>query len=226
VPARTPRDSLPAGRAAGAAAYAVGERYLGLRDLLAGAEIVHSAELGTWFSAQPARLRERLGFKLVLTVWETIPWRDAYRWPRERGYRRAVLPRADVCLAATERARDALLLEGAPAERIEVSPPGIDLERFGRCRGGRAGGPFLSAGRFVWEKGHQDFLRALAALRQGIGVSAVPEARGMVVGDGPEAARLRAYADELGSRTRSSSGRPCPTTRCRAYARASAFVLA
>ena len=32
VPARTPRDSLPRGRAAGAAAYALGERYLGLRD--------------------------------------------------------------------------------------------------------------------------------------------------------------------------------------------------
>ena len=74
-------------RAAGAAAYAVGERYLGLRELLAGADVVHAAEIGTWFSAQAARLREALGFRLVLTVWETIAWRDTYRWPRERGYR-------------------------------------------------------------------------------------------------------------------------------------------
>src|SRR5215217_3365094 len=138
VPARTPRDSLPAGRAAGAAAYAVGERYLGLRELLAGADIVHAAEIGTWFSAQAAKLKRALGFRLVLTVWETIAWRDAYRWPRERAYRRAVLPVVDLCLAATERARDALLLEGVPAERVEVSPPGIELERFGA---GETGAP-------------------------------------------------------------------------------------
>jgi glycosyltransferase involved in cell wall biosynthesis len=227
VPARTPRDSLPGGRAAGAAAYAVGERYLGLRDLLAGAEIVHAAEIGTWFSAQAARLRERLGFKLVLTVWETIPWRDTYRWPRERGYRRAVLPRADLCLAATERARDALLLEGVPAERVVVSPPGIDLERFGAVSHAGPEGLFMSAGRLVWEKGHQDFLRALAALRQGIGVAAVPEARGMVVGDGPEAGRLRAYADELGIADAVEFRATVPYDEMPAlYARASALVLA
>src|SRR5215211_4388352 len=165
VPARTPRDTLPAGRAAGAAAYALGERYLGLRELLAGADIVHAAEIGTWFSAQAARLREALGFRLVLTVWETIAWRDAYRWPRERRYRRAVLPRADLCLATTERARDALLLEGVPPDRVKVSGPGIDLGRFGAAER-VSGGPLLSAGRLVWEKGHQDFLRAIAALRQ------------------------------------------------------------
>ena len=105
VPARTPRDSLPSGRAAGAAAYVLGERYLGLRELLAGADVVHAAEIGTWFSAQAAKLKRELGFRLVLTVWETLAWRDTYRWPRERGYRRAVLPQVDLCLAATERAR-------------------------------------------------------------------------------------------------------------------------
>src|SRR3954454_6120006 len=163
VPARTPRDSLPAGRAAGAAAYALGERYMGLREQLAGADVVHAAEIGTWFSAQAAKLKRALGFRLVLTVWETIAWRDTYRWPRERGYRRAVLPHVDLCLAATERARDALLLEGVAPERVEVAPPGIDLERFGAVTGERGSGLFLSAGRLVWEKGHQDFLRAFAA---------------------------------------------------------------
>jgi glycosyltransferase involved in cell wall biosynthesis len=133
----------------------------------------------------------------VLTVWETIAWRDAYRWPRERGYRRAVLPHVDLCLAATERARDALLLEGVAPERVEVSPPGIDLERFASAERG-AGGYVLSAGRLVWEKGHQDVLRAFAALRQGIGVAPRPDLRLLVVGDGPEGGKLRAYADELG----------------------------
>lgn len=227
VPARTPRDALPAGRAAGAAAYAVGERYLGLRELLAGADIVHSAEIGTWFSAHAARLQEALGFRLVLTVWETIAWRDSYRWPRERRYRRAVLPRADLCLAATERARDALRLEGVRAERIEVAPPGVDLERFGAERRHAPGGPFLSAGRLVWEKGHQDFLRAIAALRQGIGVAPSPDARGLIVGDGPEAGRLRAYAEELGIADVVEFRATVPYDEMPAlYASASALVLA
>jgi glycosyltransferase involved in cell wall biosynthesis len=229
VPARTPRDSLPGGRAAGAAAYAVGERYLGLRELLAGADIVHSAEIGTWFSAQAARLRERLGFKLVLTVWETIAWRDSYRWPRERGYRRAVLPRADLCLAATERARDALLLEGVAADRVEVSPPGIDLERFASASAGASGGErlILSAGRLVWEKGHQDVLRAFAALRQGIGVAPRTDVRLLIVGDGPEGGRLRSYADELGIADAVEFRATVPYDEMPAlYASASALVLA
>ena len=127
---------------------------------------MHAAEIGTWFSAQAAKLKRELGFRLVLTVWETIAWRDAYRWPRERGYRRAVLPQVDLCLATTERARDALLLEGVPAERVEVSPPGIDLARFAAAARRRAAGYVLSAGRLVWEKGHQDVLRAFAMLRE------------------------------------------------------------
>ena len=222
----SPRDRMPSGRFAGAAAYAVGERYLGLRELLEGADVVHAAEIGTWFSAQAAKLRDALGFKLVLTVWETIAWRDAYRWPRERGYRRAVLPRADLCLAATGRARDALLLEGVPAERVEVAPPGIDLERFAAAE--RADGGFvLSAGRLVWEKGHQDVLRAVAALRQGIGVAPRPDLRLLIVGDGPEGKRLRAYADDLGIADAVEFRATVPYDEMPAlYAGASALVLA
>ena len=74
-----------------------------------------------WFSGQPAALKERLGFGLVLTVWETIPFRETFRAFRGRRYRRDALAHADLFLAATERARRCLLLEGADAERIEVS---------------------------------------------------------------------------------------------------------
>ena len=178
VPARTPRDSLPAGRVAGAAAYAVGERYLGLRELLDGADVVHAAEIGTWFSAQAAKLR------------------------------------------------DALLLEGVAPERVEVSPPGIDLERFGAVE--RSNGGFvLSAGRLVWEKGHQDVLRAIAALRQGIGGAPRRDLRLLVVGDGPEGKRLRSYADELGIADAVEFRATVPYDEMPAlYAGASALVLA
>jgi glycosyltransferase involved in cell wall biosynthesis len=222
VPVRTPRDALPAGPVAGAAAYAIGERYLGLQERLAGADIVHAAEIGTWFAAQAARAKHALGFRLVLTVWETIPWRDAYRWPRERRYRRVTLPAADLLLPATERARQGLLLEGANPERMEVAPPGIELAHFAAAGSAPDGDPhlILSVGRLVWEKGHQDVLRAFATLRR-------DDVRLEIVGDGPERGRLEAYAEELGVAGAVRFVRSVPYEQMPAtYARASCLVLA
>ena len=186
------RDRLPRGRTGDLAALVLGDRYLALADALSGADIVHAAELGVPYSHGPALLRERLGFRLVLTVWETIPFGDGYRRFRGRRQRRETIPQVDLFLAATERARRSLLLEGAPADRIEVSPPGVDTSRF-RATAPPADHLVLSAGRLVWEKGHQDLLRALAWLRRdGIGV------RALVVGAGPEQERLHGVARELG----------------------------
>lgn len=231
VSVRTPRDVLPGGRLAGGAAYAAGERYLDLRRHLADADIVHGAEIGTWHSAQAARLKERLEYALVLTVWETIAWRDTYRWPRERGYRRAVLPTADRYLAATERARAGLLLEGVEADRIDVCPPGIDVAHFEAAATGAAPGDgvhrILSAGRLVWEKGHQDVLRAFAALRQGLFAPPRTDVALEVVGSGPEEAKLKRYAEDLGIADAVSFIATVPYERMpERYAAASCLVLA
>ncbi len=231
---RTPRDVLPgSGRITGGAAYALGERYLGLDEHLRGADIVHAAELATWYAAQAAALRDREGFRLLLTVWETIAFREAYRWRRERAYRRAVLAAGDRYLATTGRARAALLLEGVPQERIGVCPPGIDLDRFARgaeAAGGPAAGSghtILSAGRLVWEKGHQDVLRAFAALRLGIDAPPRDDVRLLIVGDGPERAKLERYAAELGVAAHTEFRRTVPYDEMPAlYAAASALVLA
>jgi len=197
-PARALSDALPGGPLGALATRAAGERFLGLRRLLRDADVVHAAELGNWYSAQAARLKATLGFKLVVTAWETLPLRDSYRNVRTRPYARSVLAAADRFLATTERARDALLLEGAPPQRVTVCEPGIDVQSFARARDARppADGSHLvlSAGRLVWEKGHQDLLRALALLRlRGRG-----DVRALIVGDGPEGRRLRALAQELG----------------------------
>jgi glycosyltransferase involved in cell wall biosynthesis len=200
-PARTLRARLPRGRAGDLLVRLPGDRYIALEPLLRDADIVHSQELGYWYSAQAARLRPKLGFKLVLTVWETIPFLDSYRNLRTRRYRELVLRETDLFLAATERARDSLLLEGASPERIRVAPPGVDLERFGAVPTEPPERHLvLSAGRLVWEKGHQDVLRAVAALRRGVVAlparAATPQVT--IVGAGPEAARLERYARELG----------------------------
>ncbi len=230
APTRTPRDVLPRGRAAGAAAYVLGERYLDLEERLAGAQIVHAAEIGTWFSAQAARLKPKLGYKLVLTVWETIAWRDAYRWPRERAYRRRVLKQVDLFLPATERARDGLALEGVPAERMEVCPPGIDTAHFAGPGGAPARADrhtILCAGRLVWEKGQQDVLRAFAALGSGLVGPADTRSRLLIVGNGPEEKRLRGYAAELGLADRVEFRATVPYEEMPAlYAAASCLVLA
>jgi glycosyltransferase involved in cell wall biosynthesis len=228
VPVRATRDRLPDGRAMRALSYVVGDRYNGLDDLLTGAEIVHSADLATWFSAQAAGLKRQLGYKLVLTVWETIPFLSAYRWPRERRWRERTLAETDLFIAASERARSCLLLEGVDPARIVVSYPGIDSEHFAATPASppREPGLVLSPGRLVWQKGHQDVIRAIAALRRGL-VPGAPDARLLLVGSGPDEGRLRRYCDELGiaEAVELRSGVPYAEMPD-VYARASCMVLA
>ena len=217
---RARRDLLPGGRLGDLAALAAGDRYWGLERALEGADIVHSAELGVWFSGQPARVKAELGFKLVLTVWETIPFRDTFRAFRGRADRRAALAATDVFLAATERARSGLLLEGVENERIVVSPPGVDIERFA-VRGEAPAGDghvIVSPGRLVWEKGHYDVLRALALLD--------PPARALLVGSGPEREKLLRYAAELGLADRVQVEAVPYDEMPAVFARASCVVLA
>jgi glycosyltransferase involved in cell wall biosynthesis len=215
------RDRLPRGRTGDLAALAAGDRYLGLEGALAGADIVHAAELGVPYSHGPALLKERLGFRLVLTVWETIPFGDAYRRFRGRRQRRETIPRVDLFLAATERARRGLLLEAVPDGRVVVSAPGIDTARFSTTEP-PATHLVLSVGRLVWEKGHQDLLRALAWLRhEGRDVHA------LVVGAGPEEERLRVHARDLGVAGAVEWRRSVPYDEMPGvFARASCFVLA
>ena len=216
-PARAMRDVLPDGRLGDLLVRVPGDRYLRPRDALAGADVVHAQELGYWYSAQAARAKQALGFKLALTVWETLPFKDAYRNVRTRPYRKATLAAADLFLPATDRAARGLEVEGADRSRIRVSAPGVDLDRFTP-----ADPPgelvVLSAGRLVWEKGHQDVLRALAL---------VPEARAIIIGRGPEEERLQRYAAELGVASRVQFRAFVPYAEMPAvYASASCLVLA
>ena len=195
-PARTLRDVLPKGRLGDLAVRLPGDRYLHAADALQGVDIVHAQELGYWYTTQAAQAKQELGFKLVLTVWETLPFADSFRNFRTRRYRRAALSGADLFLAATDRARAALILEGASAERIRVCEPGIDIDRFNVPPVVLDEHVILSPGRLVWEKGHYDVIRAIAALRSGVVDGPVP--RLVIIGAGPDRDRLQGYAGELG----------------------------
>ncbi len=227
VPVRSLRDLLPAGPLGEVGAGLLGDRYLSAEQAFAAADVVHAEELSFWFSAEAARRRPRYGFKLVQTVWETLPFLNAYRNRHARHHRELVLAQTDLFLPATERAAEALRLEGVPRERMRVCSPGIDVERFAAANGtatahreagptpaggagtatapARPGTPprhtIVSPGRLVWEKGHQDVLRALAALHRGIVPlpdRSLAKPRLLIVGAGPEERRLREHAAELG----------------------------
>lgn len=222
-PVTSVRDRLPGGIVGRALAELGGERYLADSDAAyARADIVHAEELSFWFAADAARRKTRHGYKLVQTVWETLPLLATYRNRQARRYRKEVLGATDLFLPVTERARQALLLEGVEEERTMVCAPGVDTERFGAC----ATAPptehvVLSAGRLVWEKGHQDVLRAVALLvREG------RPAKVRIVGRGPEEDRLRAYAAELGLEDRVEIGGLPYDRMPSAFASASCMVLA
>ncbi len=203
VPARALRDLLPRGPLGELSAGVLGDRYLSAEESFADADIVHAAELSFWFAAEAAKRRSRYGFKLVQTVWETLPFLVAYRNRHARKYRELVLANTDLFLPATERAALALQLEGVSPERITVCPPGIDTARFAAPPTGQAPAvhTIVSPGRLVWEKGHQDVLRALALMHRGTirtpsGETVCP--RLLIIGSGPEESRLRAHAADLG----------------------------
>jgi glycosyltransferase involved in cell wall biosynthesis len=201
---RSVRDLLPRGALGDVAASVLGNRYLSADEAFAWADIVHAEELGFWFAADAARRRPGARFRLVQTIWETLPMGSVYRNRQARRHRELVLAHTDRFLPTTERAALALRLEGVDPSRIEVCPPGIDTDRFavpGTERPGSAEHVIVSPGRLVWEKGHQDVLRALALLHRGIvgardGTTLRPRLK--IVGSGAEAGRLRAHADELG----------------------------
>jgi glycosyltransferase involved in cell wall biosynthesis len=231
VRARALRDLLPRGPIGELSAGVLGDRYLSAEEAFSEADIVHAAELSFWFAAEAARRRHRHDFRLVQTVWETLPMLAAYRNRHARRFREAVLSETDLFLPATERAALALRLEGVPPERITVCPPGIDVDRFAAhsTHEPAAEHTIVSAGRLVWEKGHQDVLRALALLHRGevrtpAGETVRP--RLLIIGSGPEESRLRAYAAELGlSAAVEIKGVPYEEMPA-VFARASVMVLA
>src|SRR3954464_2127890 len=144
VEVKTRRDRAPKGRVGELVTGLIGDDYVDLDDKLSGFDVVHAAELSFWFSASVARARTAGGsFKLVQTVWETIPFLDAYRNRHARKFRAEVLASTDLYLAATERARAALRLEGVADEKIKVCPPGIDIDRF------RSSGPAVTQSEHV-----------------------------------------------------------------------------
>ncbi|MGD0196607.1 MAG: glycosyltransferase [Solirubrobacteraceae bacterium] len=198
---QVPLASLPPVGSGRLARRLLGDRSARLRGLaaaLSGCELVHSAETFLPISEQAAELKPAHGFKLVLTCWENIPFLHDDN-PLLSARKRLVREATDLFVAVTQGARDALLLEGVAPDRIVVQPVGVDRATFheqaadATLRGGweLADGSqtVLYCGRLIREKGVLDLLRALAS---------VPQTALIIVGQGPERARLELAASACG----------------------------
>lgn len=92
-------------------------------------DIVHSAETFHGFSYQAAKAKKRWNFRLVVTQWENIPFAREDNLIRKK-LKETVRRQADLFIAITEKAKDALVQEGVSPEKIVIQPMGVDIDRF------------------------------------------------------------------------------------------------
>lgn len=110
---------------------------------------------------------------------------------------------ASALIANSQNTAGLLTRMGAPADRIHVVHPGVDVDRYRPDRGQAAelrarllsGADvlLLTVGRLQRRKGHDVVLQALSSL-----VTHRPRVRYVIVGDGEERARLESMAITLG----------------------------
>jgi glycosyltransferase involved in cell wall biosynthesis len=146
----------------------------GLEKYLEGVDLVDLAETYHPFGYQVAQAKARLGYKLVVSVHENIPFtheRPGFR----RQTKRTVFEAADHFFALSSMAKQSLIVEGTPADCISVVPTmGVKTERFQPTEKDHAWLERLNlstddlvtlfVGRLTWSKGCFDLLWAFKLL--------------------------------------------------------------
>lgn len=138
-----------------------------------------------------------------------------------------LLSKGELFLPISFQFRERLIALGAPADKVMVQRMALNLDMFGA--GARQHRPatneftFLSIGRLVEKKGHNDAIEALAICKAAHPSLAI---RLVIIGDGPLSARLRALAATLGvaDSVVFTGALPRPAVR-EHLAQADAFVL-
>jgi glycosyltransferase involved in cell wall biosynthesis len=122
-------------------------------------------------------------------------------WSRYAMLKRRLQQGADLFIAVSEAIRAKAGAQGFPAERTIVHYNGIDLARFRAPAAEREPNLVLHVGRLVEKKGTRLLLDALAD---------VPEAKAVILGDGPlrKALERHAGARGLGERVRFLGAQP------------------
>ena len=113
-------------------------------------------------------------------------------WIRYALLRHRLMRSGDLFLAVSDALRQQAVAQGYPADRTFTHYLGVDLGRF-RAAPRAEPGMVLHVGRLVEKKGTALLLQAFAQLRLG-----APEARLVIIGDGPERRALEVQVAGLG----------------------------
>lgn len=170
--------------------WGLGSRLPGDRPLL-----IHAHFAPDGLLALP--LAEALGVPLVTTLHGYDVSRSRRRmlgsgrlsWMRYALFAGRLARRGNLFLAVSEALRSKALAAGYPAERTITHYNGVDRAAFRRASDRPEPGLILHVGRLVEKKGTAILIRALAAARE-----RQPEARLVVLGEGPLRPRLEAQA--------------------------------
>lgn len=146
------------------------------------------------------RLAARLaGVPVICSALHSTGLPDRVEW-----LNRQLAPLTDAFIAVADRHAEYLVAhEGCPRDRVRVIPNGVDTDRFaprepdpalGKALGLRAGQPVVAlVAALRPEKNHELFLQAAERVRR-----PMPDARFLVVGDGPRRAELQALSQQMG----------------------------
>lgn len=175
----------------------------GLSKVIHGYDIVHCVETSYYCTYQVAKIKKKHNFKLVVTVWENIPF--LYSLPATERCKKVVFAETDLFLPTSERAKQVLLLEGAPEEKIRVQMPGVDtghfkpmekdselLRRFD-CKEDNF--VILCVANLYREKGIYDLIFAFRALLNHFGEKS--DLKLLIAGRGKEEANIRSLIRKL-----------------------------
>jgi phosphatidylinositol alpha-1,6-mannosyltransferase len=128
---------------------------------------------------------------------EKVKQNPLARWLYQRIYRRA-----NSIICCSKEVRQRLICFGAPAGKIEVLYPAVDLNRYLPCevprnyleeKGLLGRKIILTVGRLIERKGHDQVLKALPKI-----VHSFPSVLYCIVGIGPHEAKLRTQVQSLG----------------------------
>jgi glycosyltransferase involved in cell wall biosynthesis len=196
------RTWFPARNPAGWALYALAS-IPRLREVARGANVLHAQDIASVAPCAAARTRTRAP---VVATFHTSHFLMRARRPAWRPALAWMVRTPEKCLAASREI--ASVAEGlAPGVRVEPLPKGVDTDFFRPVSSAPSPGSRrrLVVPRRLFPKNGVEYLVRAMPL-----IAARVDAEAMIVGDGPERARLQALTGELGvaDRTRFLGARP------------------
>ncbi len=181
----------------------------GLEARLRGFDLVHTAETYFYYTTQCLRAKQ-LGYvkKVIASVYENIPYNNEGIRGRTSLKMRA-REELDHIIAISQKAKGALVKEGADPKKITVIGHFIDTNRFSptaqaikrRASKRRSDMTILFVGRLEEEKGVYEFVRAVKLLLSDSDVRSTVLSF-LMVGDGSQRSRLKQLEQSLGVDTR------------------------